>query len=264
MAEGSRGIQSVEVSGRILRAFVKTAEPMMLKDLAELADLKPAQCHAYLTSLKNVGLVHQDWATGYYSPGPLALRLGVSWLRANPQTSRAIDGLKALTETYGVMSLITVWGEFGPTIAHTYAGLTQATLNLRQGSIFSVTGTAAGRLFPAYGKNPAIEALCEAEIARKSEHLAIGEQITREAFSEKIEEVRACGYAIAEGRPIPGINAIGAPVFSETGDLAFVISMIGKAENLSTEAGSDTVENLLSLAKDLSPDTINNSQQVPA
>ncbi|WP_226550626.1 IclR family transcriptional regulator [Celeribacter naphthalenivorans] len=255
MAEGSRGIQSVEVSGRILRAFVKTAEPMMLKDLAELADLKPAQCHAYLTSLKNVGLVHQDWATGHYSPGPFALRLGVSWLRGNPQTARAIEGLKALTETFGVMSLITVWGELGPTIVHTYAGLTQATLNLRQGSIFSVTGTATGRIFAAYGTAPAIMELADAEMSRTSQNQAIGEHITREAFAERIKELRERGYALAEKRPIPGINAIGAPVFSETGALAFAISLIGKSETLPMDPDSEALAGLCALAAELSPVT---------
>ncbi len=70
MSKSARGIQSIEVSGRIMQALLDAGEPMMLKDMAQAADLKPAQCHAYIASLKKIGLVHQDSSSGLYSPVP--------------------------------------------------------------------------------------------------------------------------------------------------------------------------------------------------
>lgn len=254
MSDGGRGIQSVEVSGRILRALVKTGEPMMLKDIAGEADLKPAQCHAYLTSLKAVGLVHQDWATGLYAAGPFALRLGVSWLHGNPQSALAIRDLKALTEEFGVMALITAWGQFGPTIVHIYADLAQAALNLRQGSLFSVTGTANGRVFAAFRDAPDIRTQIEGELAHRAGYQAIGADLTPEDFTAHVREVRNRGYSVARGSPIPGVNAIAVPLFGTDGKLAFAASLIGSVQNLAVDPDAPAVQRMVEMARALSRD----------
>lgn len=252
MSEGARGIQSIEVSGRILQALIEAGAPVMLKDLAEAAGLKPAQCHAYLTSLKNVGLVHQDWASGLYAAGSLALRLGVSWILGNAQSAAAIEAMKALSEELGVMSLITVWGQFGPTIVHIYAGPNQAALNLRQGSLFSVTGTAAGRVFAAFGCDPAIAAQVEKELAHKATVNAIGVDLTKDGFEDQVRQIRACGYSIALRHPIPQVNAVAFPVFDREGRLAFVISLIGSDDRLDVSDGASAIEQIRRIAKDVS------------
>lgn len=252
MKDGARGIQSVEVSGRILRALVETGEPMMLKDLAETAELKPAQCHAYLTSLKNVNLVHQDWATGLYSAGSFALRLGVSWLESNPLTSRAIRELRALTEEFGVMSLLTAWGQFGPTIVHIYAGQTQGALNLRQGSRFSVTRAATGRIFAAFSTSPDVQARIDAELAHRSDTVSLGTDLLPEDFTAMIEDIRACGYSVAREAPIPGVNAISIPLFNANGQLACAATLIGTVKDLNVNPDSPVVQRMLEAAQKLS------------
>lgn len=251
MAEGPRGIQSIEVSGRILRAIVESGRPMMLKALAEASDLTPAQCHAYLTSLKNTGLVHQDWASGLYSAGPFALRLGVNWINSDTRTSRAVEALRKLTEEFAVMALIVVWGEFGPTIIHTSAGSSQAALNIRQGSRFSVSGTAAGRLFAAYDRNPAVARQLEAELSHKVKAHSLGETLTADTIAARIEEVRRCGYAVASGAPIPGVNAVCVPVFSKDG-IAFAACLIGASDRLSVESNSRPIKRMVDMARHLS------------
>lgn len=252
MKEGARGIQSIEVSGRILKALVNAGDPMMLRDLASASELKPAQCHAYLTSLKSVGLVHQDWATGLYSAGPMALRLGVSRLQNDPLTARAIQELKSLTEELGVLSLIIVWSEFGPTIVHIYAGPTQAALNLRHGSLFSVTGTATGRLFAAYCDGPEIRAQIEDELAHRAASPSLGVDLTVEDLKAHVAEIRARGYSITSGNPIPDLNAISVPVFDASGKMAFVASITGRAERLPVEEDSYPVERMKQIAEQVS------------
>lgn len=249
MKEGARGIQSIEVSGRILKSLTQAGEPMMLRDLASASDLKPAQCHAYLTSLKTVGLVHQDWATGLYSAGPMALRLGVSRLQNDPLTARVIQELKTLTEELGVLSLIIVWSHFGPTIVHIYAGPTQAALNLRHGSLFSVTGTATGRVFAAYCDGPEIRAQIEDELAHRAASPSLGSDLTLEDFNSHVAEIRALGYSVTCGNPIPDLNAISIPIFDANGKMAFVASITGRAERLPVDDDSYPVERMKQIAE---------------
>lgn len=252
MAHRGRGIQSIEVSGRILRALVDANEPMMLKDLAQVAELAPAQCHAYLTSLRHVGLVHQDPMSGLYRTGPFAMRLGISWLKSNPLASSTIHELKALTDELGVMTLLVVWGVSGPSIIHLNAGITPTAMNIRQGTLFSVTGTASGRLFSAFGSPDHLEQQIASDLDQSVRSGHIGASVTREEFDQKVEATRKCGYAIAEGTPIPDINAAAAPVFDADGVMRFAATLIGPANELDVKKGSLAVDRLLNTAKKLS------------
>jgi DNA-binding IclR family transcriptional regulator len=153
MVRDARGIQSIEVGGRILTALLDANAPMMLKDLASSAGLAPAQCHGYLTSYKNIGLVEQDAQTGYYRLGHFALRLGIGRIRSVPVLNAASKAINNLSEDLGFMVLMVVWGPHGPTVVQVSEGTSALTLNIRQGTLFSVTGTASGRVFGAFS-NP--------------------------------------------------------------------------------------------------------------
>ena len=75
-----RGVQSIEVGGRLLDALVRAEGPLMLRALAEQAGLTAGQAHAYLLSFRTLGLVEQEAATGLYRLGPYALTLGLARL----------------------------------------------------------------------------------------------------------------------------------------------------------------------------------------
>ena len=47
---------------------------MMLRDIAQQADMPPAKAHRYLVSLIRAGLVMQDPASSHYDLGPFALK----------------------------------------------------------------------------------------------------------------------------------------------------------------------------------------------
>jgi DNA-binding IclR family transcriptional regulator len=252
MAKSTRGIQSVEVSGRIIQALIAAGRPMMLKDMAREAELKPAQCHAYLTSLKNIGFVHQDSSTGLYAAGALALRLGVGWMKSDPLMSNLIMKLKAVTEELGVMSIITVWGQFGPTIVHIYAGLTQAALNLRHGSSFSVTGSAIGHVFAAHYEVDKVSSRMNAELSGIGENIALGEQMSRENLNITIRQIKASGYSIEEGRFIPGLNTVAVPIFTNNQKLFAVASLIGTPDKLSVAVNSAPINKMLNLSQSIS------------
>ena len=72
-----RGIQSVEVGGRLLLALAHEGRPLPLKELAQAADMAPAKAHPYLVSFGKLGLISQDEVSGRYGLGPLAMQLGL-------------------------------------------------------------------------------------------------------------------------------------------------------------------------------------------
>lgn len=251
MGTGARGIQSIEVSGRILNVLIKTSKPVMLKEIAHDSQLAPAQCHAYLTSLRHVGLVHQDSDSGLYRMGPLATRLGIGWLKGSPAASTAIHTLKALTDELGALSVIVLWSGEGATIVHLNVGTQRTALNLRQGTLFSVTGTATGRVFAAFGDPELIRSNIEQEFNGPDKESALGSFVSRDSFNEQVDLIRKKGYAIAKGAPIPGINAIACPVFGVDQKLEMVVTLIGTADGLDVSEESDAIPGLLSAATEI-------------
>src|SRR5690606_23992233 len=130
-----RGIQSIEVGGQLLRALVHNGRPMALKDLARDADMTPAKAHPYMVSFGRLGLA-----------------------QANPvqRGSLLLDGLAQRT---GHTVAIAVWGDRGATIVRIAESPAAVHVNMRHGTVFSLTNTASGRLFAAYLAPEAVRGL---------------------------------------------------------------------------------------------------------
>ncbi len=60
---------------------------MMLRDLAQRADMSPAKAHRYLVSFQRLGVVSQDPVSGRYELGGFALQMGLARLAR-------VDGVK--------------------------------------------------------------------------------------------------------------------------------------------------------------------------
>src|SRR6185436_14661409 len=149
-AKGRRGIQSVEVGGRLLHALAHHGRAMALKDLAADAGMPAAKAHPYLVSFGHIGLVEQEPDSGRYALGPLALQMGlISLQQADPVRIAAplLPDLAARTEQ--TVALV-VWGTRGPTIVLREASPSAVHVDMRHGTVFSIASTASGRLFAAH------------------------------------------------------------------------------------------------------------------
>ena len=232
-----RGIQSIEVGGQVLRAMAHTGQPMALKDLAREADMPAAKIHPYLVSFARIGLMEQDPESGRYFLGPLALQLGlISLKQANPVQAAAAE-LPELVERIGHTVAIALWGSRGATIVRLEESPAPIHVNMRQGTVFSLAGTATGRLFAAYRDAAEVKALLEDERRRQKSHPAPSIANVPPAravpawrqFERELGEVRAHGLARSEGETLPGVNAIAAPVFDHEGQVVLAVTAIGPA-----------------------------------
>ena len=60
----SGGVQAVDTALRVLSALVEMGPPLMLKTVAERADMPPPKAHRYLVSFCRGGLAERDPASG--------------------------------------------------------------------------------------------------------------------------------------------------------------------------------------------------------
>lgn len=249
-----RGVQSIEVGGRLLAAMVTFGKPAMLRDLAALANVTPAQAHAYLVSFRKIGLIEQDPVGGRYFLGPFALRLGLTRMRQHVPLKIAGQAAIDLAAETGMMVTIAVWGTHGPTIIQVQESVQPIHVNLRAGAVYTVTGTATGRLFAAMLPDELVRPFIEEEMSAGPQDRRIGVARSDKAFAADMAEIRRRGYATTEGVPVPGINAVSVPVRDHSGQVQFAITVIGPAPALKVGGDDVQAEFVAGFARRLSED----------
>ncbi len=233
-----RGIQSIEVGGQLLRALVHSGRPMALKDLAREADMSPAKAHPYMVSFGRLGLIEQDESSGHYRLGPLALQLGLIGLQQADPVQIATPLLNGLAQAIGLTAAMAVWGDRGATIVRIAESPAAVHVNMRHGTVFSLTDTASGRLFGAYLDADEVRQLLEEARQRQRRlppppglpgALVPAALPSWKDFAARLDEVRAHGLSRSEGEIVPGVNAMAAPVFDHTGTMVLALIAIGPA-----------------------------------
>lgn len=246
----SRTVLSIGVGGKLLATLAKAEQAMMLKDLAASSGISPAPAHAYLVSLKKMDLVEQEAATGWYRLGPLALDLGITRMRTRDPFRMANEAAIDLASETGLSVAIIVWGTFGPTVIQVEESGSQLNMNTRVGTVYSISGTASGLVFAAF--LPETKVRNTMMLEKREDHTSHRVGHLTALSAENLKTIRAAGYATIDPAPVPGINAIAAPVFDHLGQVQFVVTVIGLASVLATTPQSRFVLTLLRKTRELS------------
>ena len=227
----SRGIQSIEVGGRLLLALAHHGQPLALKDLAAAAAMSAGKAHPYLVSFIKLGLVERETEGGRYGLGPLALQMGLIGLQQYDPVRLATEIIDDLARATGHTVAIAVWGHRGPTLVRIAEAPSPVHVSMRHGTVMSIPDTASGRLFAAFGPPDAVQEALDNEArvapARPARARAGGRFGLGAGFDREIERVRADGVACIDGVAVPGVSAVSAPVFDARGQLVLSLTAIG-------------------------------------
>ncbi|WP_200826648.1 IclR family transcriptional regulator [Marinobacterium lutimaris] len=247
-----RGIQSIEVGGQLLRVLVTCGKPMALRDVAKQADMTTAKAHPYMVSFCNLGLVKQDPDNGLYELGPFALQLGLVCLQRLDAVQEARPELKELAAKTGQSIAIAIWGNMGPTIVAMEESSYPIHVNLRVGAVMSLMDTATGRVFGAFLPPKMTEKLANEENNRLSPEDAIKRGNVMKEFEESLNDIRAHMLAQAVGYPVPGINALSAPIFNHDGNVVLALTAMGPAGAFDASLDGDIANRLRQAAQNVS------------
>jgi len=238
---GSRGIQSIEVGGRLLLALAHHGRPMALKDLAREAGMPAAKAHPYLVSFGKLGLIEQEPGSARYGLGPLAMQLGLISLQQFDPLRLATPMIEELAQAIGHTVAIAVWGDRGPTIVRVAEAPSAVHISMRHGTVMSLQSTASGWLFAAYRPRAAVRAVLQAEHARVDA-----------GFDARLAEVRKHRMARAVDLAQRGVSALAAPVFDGSGAMLQSITAIGATPALDTRWNGPVARALRGAADGLS------------
>lgn len=245
----ARGIQSIDVSGRILGAMLQLPSPVMLKDIAAQTDIAAAQVHAYLSSFKRMDLVVQNAADGRYSLGALALRLGLAYRDSFLPMRAASETLEIVSARTGYTCALVIWTPRGPTVFEVRAGRETLNVNVRPGTVLSLTGSTVGAVFSALLPEDAIHPVREAERQLDGGNPSQWTTTTTE-MAALMANARTHGFVALAGRPISGVNSISMPIFDPSGELVGTMLMLGHESRMDIASGGTLYDEVRTIMQD--------------
>ncbi|WP_162246325.1 IclR family transcriptional regulator [Rhizobium sp. Root1204] len=248
-----RGIQSIEIAGRILRVLAEASRPMMLKELSSATELSSAQLHGYLVSLKVTGLVDQDEGNGRYQLGHFALTLGIARMRSfDPLRHANLVGSELAIEINSLIT-VSVWNRTKPVIVQVHRGTADIHVQLQPGSASQLLNSAAGQLFAALLPRATTDPLLESELLKGYRSTSARKSITTIAEWENVAaRIRERGYSVMVNSPFEGLNAASCPVFDNEGNLQFTMTAIGLSSEFSVGEHDERLRMLISTCEMMS------------
>lgn len=224
-----RGVQSVEIGLRVLRALAAAEGPSTLTSLSARSGLPPSQAHRYLQSLIATGMAVQD-ATARYDIGPGVIRLGVAALSRTNMLGAAEAALTRFVEATGWTSLLAVWGATAPVCVRWFPGRPAVMTSFGIGSVLPLASAAAS-IFRAF--LPAGE-LAAANVPPLPEEVA--------------RQIHDSGTAQQDSVVSPGLRAVAAPIFDLQGRVTMVAVAIAANGDMPPRNGEERVTERLRAA----------------
>ncbi|MDB5603371.1 MAG: IclR family transcriptional regulator [Bradyrhizobium sp.] len=246
-----RGIQSIEIGAKILRAVRESPTPLQLKDISSRTGMAPSKAFRYLVSFVETGLLRQNPQNGRYDLGPFCLELGLSALGRIDEMDVLWDGLVRVTEQLGRDAHFSVWGASGPMIARWKHGLTEIAIRVRDGAVLPLLSSATGRVWACYLPRTQTQALMTSELETLAEQSRKSIEDLRDYYEERISAVRMHGLARADQEKRQGISALSGPIFNRAG-IAYAMTLLGPTGDIDLSYQGETAVKFRAVLEDLS------------
>jgi DNA-binding IclR family transcriptional regulator len=180
------------------------------------------------------------------------LRLGLAAISRIDPVRLAIAALPDLTEKTGLVSTLSVWGSFGPTVIRCEHATLSVPIRIREGIVLPLLSTAAGNLFLTYEAASLTQPLLEREMKEWNVSHPRRQAITEKRIDEMRTEVAKRGITRAIGERNPDHANLAAPVFGRDGKLELTLTLIGVPGSYDTSYTGNAARVLKQVARELS------------
>lgn len=231
----AKGIQSISLGFRLLRALTDSGQPLPLKTLALAASMSPSKARMYLISLVETGLVAQNPNTGLYALGTYAVHMGTRALQRIDSREVLLDATRTLQQKTRALVLLCYWQPSGIVIVAAEEGEDPQPLQWRIGGSAPIASTATGAVFLAFGPQKAVWKKLAEELRESNLPVSTQRKRTRE-LEALAADVRTKGVAEADpvvfaaGVSISGFAALAVPVFDPRNQLRCVLTLLYRTD----------------------------------
>lgn len=238
--KNSHGVQSLEVGLSVLNVLVDAAMPLMLKEVAQQAHMPPAKAHRYLVSLMRYDYAKQT-EKGLYVLGDKALSLGLAATRRTDALQLLQPQLQSLQNSVSGYLQVTRWTALGPLVVQFWDDEFGVPIGAKVGALMPLFRSATGRVFATY-----LDISQWQQLAEQEGFCSLAE------FEQYKKIILASGISAVEGEMMAGINAMAAPVFDANGDLLYVVTCLGRPQQIDVQLDSEPMQQLKKSAQAMS------------
>ncbi|HET6489776.1 MAG TPA: IclR family transcriptional regulator [Syntrophales bacterium] len=235
----------------ILEAFTPGDYHITLQELSSRTSLPKTTVHRFLKTLLSLNYVTLDQRTKAYSLAPRVMALGFSVLSGMDLRAKALPYMETLSRVTDQNVNLAVLDRTEMLYIERITVRRIINTNLHVGSRVNCYLTAMGRSLIAFLPADRYDKLIQELGKDKDAVNYIGKR--GEKLETILKEVRIKGYAVNDGEWVPGLRAIGCPVFNDRGEveaslnMSFISQMVGFDEMI-----DKYVPPLMETARDLS------------
>ena len=222
-------IQSLERGLAVINSFSRDRQTQTLSEVAQQAGLTRATARRILLTLTELGYVRQNGRG--FALTPRVLDLGYSFLSSFRVVELAQQPMERLVDEVKESSSMSILDDTEIVYVARVPTTRIMTIALALGSRLPVYPTSMGRVLLAGSSDDEIsDYLAKTELRRLTPHTITDVS----ELWEKLEEVRAQGFALVDQELEEGVRSIAAPITNSRGDVI-------AAMNISCHAARVTV-----------------------
>jgi DNA-binding IclR family transcriptional regulator len=243
--DGARGrpVASVARALTLLEELGAAPDGLGVNELARRIGVNASTASRLLATLE-AGRMVERAPGGPYRLGLRLVALADGVLARLDVRELARPRLRALVDATGETATLSVPGASEAVTVDFVAAESSVVSVARLGRPSVGHATAAGKIVLAFGAGPPAP---PTELTRLTERTIVDPT----ALAAEVERVRAQGWAEAAGEREPDLNALAAPVFGRSGELAAVLGLQGPAARLTADRRAEVLPALLEEAVEL-------------
>lgn len=225
-------IKSVQKSMLLLKAILNSSGELGISELQQISGYNQSTIHHSLKTLKLEGFISQNRETKKYTIGPELFNIWVKQNKLDTYFYRAYPVLEEMVAQVGETTSLFIRREHEAICIIGKESPQTLKASLRIGRRIPLHCTATGKAFLAYMEEEKVNEI----IYRTGLGKYMPNTITSpEVLFKKLREIKSLGFAIELEEFEDMINAIGAPVFNDYGEVIFVVTVIAPLTRLTRE-----------------------------
>lgn len=241
----------VQRAGKLLVLFVESPEPTLgVTEIAQTLKLSKAVVHRLLNSLADSGLVEVVESSRRYRLGPLALSLGLAYLKNFDLRDRARPVLERLCNLTGETATLSIQEKWHRVYIDQVNPANEIRMTVPIGRPFPLHAGSSSKAFLAFLSQEFQDEYLQSNKLESLTDLTITDE---NKLRKELALIAQRGYAQSNGEREAGAVSVAAPVLDHRGEAIGVISICGPGERFAA-AWEDAVNYLLLATKELSYD----------
>jgi DNA-binding IclR family transcriptional regulator len=215
-------IQSVQRATDIISLFCKAPGQLGITEIATALNLNKGTVWGLVTTLEQARYLQQDTATRKYRVGPKLFELGTVYVGGLEINTKGARPAQSLADRTKLNARIGVWDQ--GTVLITFLAVPRSE---------DYISHQIGPRVPAYCSAIGKALLANLEPSKLKEYLREIDLVrhtcatitSREKLRSELETTRERGYSISREEMIPGLAALGAPIFGRGREVVGAISI---------------------------------------